>query len=107
MQLSLVYGTGLPFGAPHSDRHEQTSRIPSYRRLDIGFSRSIKNSQNKSKIKFLNNFDSIWTSVEFFNLVGIKNTSSYIWVTDASNTYYAVPNYLTSRIINLKLNLKF
>ena len=107
MQLSLVYGTGLPFGAPHSKRHEQTSRIPSYRRLDIGFSRSIKNSQNNSKIKFLNNFESIWTSVEFFNLVGIKNTSSYIWVTDASNTYYAVPNYLTSRIINLKLNLEF
>tara|TARA_Y100000589_G_scaffold112046_1_gene106494 strand:- start:362 stop:2779 length:2418 start_codon:yes stop_codon:yes gene_type:complete len=107
MQLSLVYGSGLPFGAPHSERHEQTSRIPPYRRLDIGFSRSIKSSQKDKKIKFLNHFESIWASIEFFNLIGIKNTSSYIWVSDASNTYYAVPNYLTSRMINFKLNIKF
>ena len=53
MQLSLIYGTGLPFGAPQSERHEQTLRIPSYKRLDIGFSRSIKHEKYKSKIKFL------------------------------------------------------
>ena len=107
MQLSLIYGTGLPFGAPHSERHEQTSRIPSYRRLDVGFSRSIKSENKISQFKFINNFKSIWASLEVFNLIGIRNTSSYIWVSDASNTYYAVPNYLTSRLFNLKLNLKF
>lgn len=107
MQLSLIYGTGLPFGAPNSERHEQILRIPSYKRLDIGFSRSIKQENKTSKLKFLNNFKSIWTSIEIFNLIGIQNTSSYIWVSDSSNRYYAVPNYLTGRLLNFKISLKF
>lgn len=107
MQLSLIYGTGLPFGAPNTDRHEQTLRIPAYRRLDIGFSRSIKRENYQSKWKFINNFKSIWASLEIFNLIGIQNTSSYIWVSDSSNRYYAVPNYLTGRLLNLKINIKF
>ena len=107
MQLSLIYGSGLPFGAPNSERHEQVLRIPSYKRLDIGFSRSIKRENENKKIEFLNNFQSIWASLEIFNLIGIQNTSSYIWVSDSSQRYYAVPNYLTGRLLNLKLNLKF
>ncbi|MBE37758.1 MAG: TonB-dependent receptor [Flavobacteriales bacterium] len=107
MQLSLIYGSGLPFGAPKSERFEQVLRIPSYKRLDIGFSRLIKNEKEKSRVMFLNYFKSIWASLEIFNLIGIQNTSSYIWVSDAQNNYYAVPNYLTGRLINVKLNMKF
>ena len=107
MNLTLIYGSGLPFGAPNSERHEQTLRIPSYRRVDIGFSKSIKNENETLNIKFLNNFKSIWIGVEVFNLIGIQNTTSYIWVSDSNNRYYAVPNYLTSRLLNIKLNIKF
>ena len=97
----------LPFGAPNSERHEQILRIPSYKRLDIGFSRSIKREDHQSQWEFINNFKSIWASLEIFNLIGIQNTSSYIWVSDSSNRYYAVPNYLTGRLLNLKLNIEF
>ena len=107
MQLSLIYGTGLPFGAPNSERFEQTRRIPSYKRLDIGFSRVIKKEDTPSKFKLINNFKSIWGSIEIFNLIGIQNISSYIWVSDSSNQSYAVPNYLTGRIVNLKCNINF
>jgi hypothetical protein len=107
MNLTLIYGSGLPFGAPNSERHEQTLRIPSYRRVDIGFSKSIKNENETLNIKFLNNFKSIWIGIEVFNLIGIQNTTSYIWVSDSNNRYYAVPNYLTSRLLNIKLNIKF
>ena len=107
MQLSLSYGSGLPFGAPNTERYQQTLRIPSYKRLDIGFSRSIKRTDKKSKLDLLNNFKSIWASLEIFNLVNIQNTSSYIWVSDASNRYYAVPNYLTGRLFIFKVNLDF
>ena len=107
MQLSLSYGSGLPFGAPNSERYQQTLRIPSYKRLDIGFSRSIKRIDEKSKLNLLNNFKSIWASLEIFNLVNIQNTSSYIWVSDASNRYYAVPNYLTGRLYIFKINFDF
>jgi len=107
MQLSLIYGTGLPFGAPNSERYQQTLRIPSYKRLDIGFSKSIKKEGEIKKMRFINNFKSIWVGLEIFNLIGIQNTASYIWVSDSENRYYAVPNYLTGRLLNLKLNLKF
>ena len=107
MQLSLIYGTRLPFGSPKSERFEQTLRIPSYKRLDIGFSRLIKKEGTTSKMKLINHFKSIWAGIEVFNLIDVQNTSSYIWVSDASNRYYAVPNYLTSRLLNFKLNMKF
>jgi len=107
MQLSLIYGSGLPFGAPKSERFEQTARIPSYKRLDIGFSRLIKKEGAMSKSKVINQFNSIWASIEVFNLIGIQNTSSYIWVSDAQNNYYAVNNYLTGRLLNFKINMKF
>ena len=74
MQLSLTYGTGLPFGPPNSERFEQISRIPSYKRLDIGFSRVIKKEGKATTSKFINHFKSIWGSVEVFNLIGIQNT---------------------------------
>ena len=38
MHLNLVYGSGLPFGPPNSEKHEDILRIPDYRRADIGFS---------------------------------------------------------------------
>lgn len=107
MQLSLLYGTGLPFGAPNSERFQQTGRIPSYKRVDVGLSRLIKKEGSIHKLKFINYFKSIWASIEVFNLAGIQNTSSYIWVSDASNRYYAVNNYLTGRLLNFKLNMKF
>jgi len=107
MQLSLIYGTGLPYGAPNSERFQQTARIPSYKRVDIGFSRVIKKEGSISRFKFINYFKSVWASIEVFNLVGIQNTSSYIWVSDSSNNYYGVNNYLTGRLLNFKLNMKF
>ncbi|MBI2966517.1 MAG: TonB-dependent receptor [Bacteroidetes bacterium] len=38
MHLSLLFGTGLPFGPPGSAQYEDTLRIPPYKRVDIGFS---------------------------------------------------------------------
>ena len=55
----------------------------------------------------MNHFNSITISAEVFNLLGNRNTASYIWVTDSSNRKYAVPNYLTSRMLNIKLSVEF
>ena len=107
MQLSLLYGTGLPFGPPNSYKAVADLRMPPYRRVDIGFSKVIKSEDKESKIGMLKNFKSLWISVEIFNLLQIKNTISHIWITDIRNHQYAVPNYLTSRRINVKLIAKF
>lgn len=107
MHLSLVYGTGLSFGPPEGEKYEAVLRIPDYRRVDIGFSAVLKAENKKSKIKWLNNFNSIWISAEIFNLLDINNTVSYLWISDITGRQYAVPNYLTSRQLNAKLILSF
>lgn len=108
MNLSLHYSTGLPVNIPGTKNFNNESRLPSYRRVDIGFSKQIIGEENRlRKGHFLNNLNSMWLSLEVFNLLQIKNTISYFWVTDVNNNQLAVPNYLTPRQVNLKLNVSF
>jgi hypothetical protein len=109
MHLMLVFGTGLPFGPPGPDRYTDVLRSPSYRRLDLGFSKIIidEDKENKSRIPVVNKFNSLWISLEVFNLLQVSNTVSYTWVTDVNGRQYAVPNYLTARLLNLRLQAKF
>ena len=107
MHLNMVYGTGLSFGPPNSEKHQDVLRIPDYRRVDIGFSAVLKDENKKSRIKWLNAFNSIWVSAEVFNLLDINNTVSYLWVADITGRQYAVPNYLTARQLNAKMILSF
>ncbi|MBS4012527.1 MAG: TonB-dependent receptor [Bacteroidetes bacterium] len=104
VHLGLIYATGLPFGPPNSVQYKNALRMPSYRRVDIGFSRQLIGPESKFKesnpLRYLK---SSWISLEVFNLFGINNTISYMWVKDFDNRYMAIPNYLTTRLINLKL----
>jgi len=109
VNLKLIFGTGLPFGAPESERYQQKFRMPSYRRVDIGFSKQLIGEKTsfrnpKNPLRYIQN---CWLSLEVFNLLGVNNVSSYMWVTDVYNVQYAVPNYLTNRQINLKLVVEF
>jgi hypothetical protein len=45
--------------------------------------------------------------LEVFNLLDINNTNSYYWVTAVDNLQYAVPNYLTGRMLNVNLSVRF
>jgi len=112
MQLSLHYGSRLPFSPPNVQRYDQTYRMPPYRRVDLGFSKLIRGGREDNAGKsLLRYFQSIWVGLEVFNLLDINNTISYQWIRTVGNQQgqsgqYAVPNYLTSRRINLKLVLK-
>lgn len=108
VHLNLVFGTGLPVGPPDLNRFRDTLRIPPYRRVDIGFSALLLNGRkDKYNERFASKFKAIWFSVEVFNLLGVSNTISYSWLKDNYNTVYAVPNYLTSRRLNAKLQVNF
>jgi tRNA U34 5-methylaminomethyl-2-thiouridine-forming methyltransferase MnmC len=107
--LNFLFGTGLPFGPPGKDRYKDVLRIPPYRRADIGFSKQIigEDVKRPPKIKLLRKFSEISVNLEVYNLLQVNNTVSYIWVKDVTNRQYAVPNYLTSRQINIRLSFKF
>jgi hypothetical protein len=108
--LSGLYSTGLPFGPPNQNRYADTLRIPSYKRVDIGFSTLLLDGARKDRPRYsmFRNVKSMWMSLEVFNLLGIQNTLSYLWIQDqSSGRTYAVPNRLTKRILNLKLVTSF
>ncbi len=108
MHLRLLYSTGMPFGPPDSERYTQTLRMPDYRRVDIGFSWQFVNEGTSFGPKNpFRGFNSMILSLEVFNLLQTFNTISYIWVKDINNRQYAVPNYLTPRLLNLKLAIAF
>jgi hypothetical protein len=113
MNLSLHYGTGLPFSSPDEDRYDQVFKMRAYKRVDLGFSKVIISKEKQfEKSAWLNVFEDMWISLEVFNLLDINNTISYMWVKTVNNqsgqaAQYAVPNYLTSRRVNLKLTAKF
>ena len=102
MALRLAYADGLPFGAPHRGIDAQHFRAPAYKRADIGMSYQAYKSPadgNRKAVK------SIWLGLDCLNLFGISNVNSYYWVTDVTNRQWAVPNYLTGRMINVKATI--
>ncbi len=108
MQLSLVYGSGLPFGPPDRNRYGDTLTMPAYRRVDIGFLKIlVDENDTKEKKGWKKHFRAAQIGVEVFNLLDVQNTISYLWIQDVEARTWAVPNYLTARRINVRLIAKF
>ena len=106
----MLFGTPLPYGPPSFERYKDVLRTKSYFRTDIGFIYDIINSDNKAKYenkKILNRVNRMSLSFNVFNLMAIKNTISYQWLQDISGNYYAIPNRLTGRRLNLKFVMEF
>ncbi len=114
VHLTGFFGTGLPFSNPSSPRYDLIARMPAYKRVDIGFTKVFKDEKGKGG-NYLNNIlwlKGFWVGAEVFNLFDFTNTVSYLWVQTVSNQSnisgkYAVPNYLTSRRINVKIAARF
>jgi hypothetical protein len=87
--------------------------MPAYKRVDIGLSKSLKREdQTLSEKNPLKAFREIWLNAEIFNLLGINNTISYLWVKTVFNQEdmpgeFGVPNYLTGRRFNIRISARF
>ncbi len=104
MYLSLLYGSGLPFGPPNNDRYRNYFTGKAYRRVDIGFSKifdfTIDQKEQRLSLK------SLWISLEVLNLLGNNNILSYTWIETVDNQQFAVPNSLSARFLNFKIVAK-
>ena len=109
VQLSVHYGTGLPYGPPDFNRFRDTLRTPSYRRFDIGFSKQFIDAKTEFRNPngFFSKFKEAWVALEVFNLLDVPNVQSYLWVKDVRGRQYAIPNFLTPRRLNLKVYFRF
>lgn len=109
LYLNLVYNTGLPGGAPaYSDPYLYQSRLNDYRRVDVGFAKVFIDGNTKvAKANWLKNFKELSVGLEIFNLFNNQNAITNTWVRDVySKNQYAIPNYMTSRVFNVKLNAR-
>ena len=108
LAMKMAFADGLPFGAPHSGLERHYWRAPAYRRVDIGMNyRLLKNEDGHRRRGLGHNLRNIWLGVDCFNIFGISNVASYLWITDITNHQYAVPNYLTGRMINGRFLIEF
>ena len=105
--LKAIVSDGLPTTSPRMTRDQAYFRQPAYKRVDVGLSFQLVGGEHRPTTGFLRHFKSIWLGVDVFNLFDISNVSSYYWITDVNAIQYAVPNYLTRRQINARLQLNF
>jgi hypothetical protein len=108
VNVQFQFATGLPFGPPSYERYKDTLRMPAYRRVDMGFSYDLLQAGREKKSTGPGRFiREAWIALEVFNMFGINNVISYLWIRDISNRRYGIPNYLTNRRINLSLHVRF
>lgn len=108
--LRGIFSDGLTMTAPRITRNVAWFRAPAYKRVDIGLSYQLVGAPAEDGVRpynFWRHFKDITLSLDLFNLFDISNVSSYYWVTDVNNIQYAVPNYLTRRQVNLRLQVEF
>ena len=105
LNLNLVYNTGLPGGSPsYADPYAYQLRLNDYRRADVGFSFVFKDEKIKSSKMWLKPFNELSLGLEIFNLFNNQNSITNTWVRDVyTKSQYGIPNYMTTRVFNIKL----
>ncbi|MBO0592282.1 TonB-dependent receptor [Cellulophaga sp. E16_2] len=110
MYLNLVYSTGLPGGSPnYSDPYLFNNRLRDYKRADLGISYTfVDENKRAAKNSWFRGFRELSGGFELFNLFNNQNSITNTWVRDIdTKQQFAVPNYLTSRILNLRIRMRF
>ena len=109
LYLNLVYNTGLPGGSPsYADPYIYQNRLRDYRRADVGFSYVLtENNSVRKKDHWLKKFQDFSVGFEIYNIFDNQNAITNTWVRDVyTRQQYAVPNYLTTRVFNVKISIK-
>ncbi|WP_052184138.1 carboxypeptidase-like regulatory domain-containing protein [Psychroserpens sp. Hel_I_66] len=109
MYLNLVYNTGVPGGSPsYADPYDFQTRLRDYRRADLGISLVLVDQNKTYTSKWKQKFKELSIGAEIFNMFNAQNTITNTWVRDVySKRQYAIPNFLTPRVFNVRLSARF
>ena len=107
--LNLVYNTGLPGGSPsYADPYDFQTRLPDYKRADLGVSYVIVDKDSQRDSGWLKPFKELTIGAEIFNIFDTQNSITNTFVRDIyTKVQYSIPNYLTPRIFNVRATMKF
>ena len=107
--LNLTYNTGLPGGSPsYADPYDYQTRLPDYKRADVGVSYLLVGEDNRREKGWLSAFKELTIGAEIFNIFDVQNSITNTFVRDAyTKVQYSIPNFLTPRVFNLRTTMKF
>ena len=106
--VNLVVGTGIPFSPPNEPDLRGTSALTNaYRRVDLGFSKVIGLKNINAPKPHVYSFESLWLGLELLNVLAANNVAGYSYLQDVNGVTYSVPNYLSQRVVNLRLIARF
>ncbi len=109
MYLNLVYNTGVPGGSPsYADPYQYQLRLRDYRRADLGISYDIVNPERSYTSQWKKAFKQLSLGFEIYNMFNNQNAITNTWVRDVySKRQFAIPNFLTPRVFNVRLSARF
>lgn len=109
MYLNLVYNTGVPGGSPsYADPYDFQIRLRDYRRADLGIQLELVNPTKTYKANWKKTFRELSLGFEIYNMFNNQNSITNTWVRDVyTKRQFAIPNYLTPRVFNLRLSARF
>ncbi|WGK66367.1 TonB-dependent receptor [Croceiramulus getboli] len=110
LYLNMVYQTGLPGGSPsYADPYDFQSRLPFYFRSDLGVFYVLTDQQKRfEKGHWLSVFQELTAGFEIYNIFDRQNSITNTFVRDAnSKRQFAIPNFLTPRVFNVRLSMRF
>jgi hypothetical protein len=96
VNIQFVFASGMPFGVPRQLERRTVFQMPFYNRVDLGLSRVILFSEGRW-------MRSLWVGIDVFNLFQRYNVVSYQWIADVYGVRWAVPNYLSARLVNVRV----
>lgn len=107
--LNLVYNSGTPGGAPaYADPYDFQNRLRDYRRADLGVIYVFTDANKRYTSGWLSKFKELTVGIELFNMFAIQNSITNTWVRDAATkNQFGVPNFLSGRILNFRIGMKF
>ncbi len=109
LYLNLTYNTGLPGGSPsYADPYDYQTRLPDYKRVDLGFSYVLVHEKKTFDSGWRKPFKELSVGFEIFNIFDVQNSITNTFVRDVyTKVQYAIPNYLSPRVFNVRVTSKF
>ncbi|MDY2586878.1 TonB-dependent receptor [Winogradskyella aquimaris] len=108
MYLNLVYNTGVPGGSPsYADPYDFQIRLRDYRRADLGIQLELVNPTKTYNAKWKKAFRELSLGFEIYNMFNNQNSITNTWVRDVyTKRQFAIPNFLTPRVFNLRFSAR-
>ena len=109
MYLNLVYNTGVPGGSPSfANPYDYQNRLRDYKRADLGISYILVGQKRTFANGWKSHFKELTFGFEIFNMFDVQNSITNTWVRDVnSKRQFGIPNFLTPRVFNVRVGMRF